>query len=558
MSRVSSLTVCAALLADGLALAFWETSPAAVDPIQFELAKAPGLDFTSNSGATARKYQPQTMLAGVALLDYDNDGLLDIYFVNGATMPGLAKDDKTYFNRLFRNNGDGTFTDVTARAGVQGRGYNIGVAVADYDNDGYEDLFVAAVRGNILYHNNGNGTFAEVTREAGLDRPDPLYGRLWATSAAWIDYDRDGWLDLFVSNYVVWNPDKEPICELDHVPDFCHPKLYRGLPNSLFRNNHDGTFTDVSETSGIRKSIGKGMGVAVADFDNDGWPDIFVANDTEPNELFHNEGNGTFSAVAVESGVAYTENGTAVAGMGADARDIDNDSWPDLFETALVKETMPLFRNTGRGLFQEITRESGVTAATLTKGGWGNGVFDLNDDGWKDLFVAASHVLEARGTRRASVEQSNMVLANLRNGKFSDVSARAGADFGRPAVHRGAAFGDLDNDGRIDVVVTCLNAKPEIWHNASPALNHWLLIKTVGSKSNRDGIGAKLKLTTASGVQYNHVTTAVGFASASDRRVHFGLGKDNTARELQILWPDGAVQTIKNLKADQILTVREP
>ncbi|PYT29632.1 MAG: hypothetical protein DMG57_10960, partial [Acidobacteria bacterium] len=512
MSRVSSLTVCAALLADGLALAFWETSPAAVDPIQFELAKAPGLDFTSNSGATARKYQPQTMLAGVALLDYDNDGLLDIYFVNGATMPGLAKDDKTYFNRLFRNNGDGTFTDVTARAGVQGRGYNIGVAVADYDNDGYEDLFVAAVRGNILYHNNGNGTFAEVTREAGLDRPDPLYGRLWATSAAWIDYDRDGWLDLFVSNYVVWNPDKEPICELDHVPDFCHPKLYHGLPNSLFRNNHDGTFTDVSETSGIRKSIGKGMGVAVADFDSDGWPDIFVANDTEPNELFHNNGNGTFSAVAVESGVAYTENGTAAAGMGADARDIDNDSWPDLFETALVKETMPLFRNTGRGLFQEITRESGVTAATLTKGGWGNGVFDLNDDGWKDLFVAASHVLEARGTRRASVEQSNMVLANLRNGKFSDVSARAGADFGRPAVHRGAAFGDLDNDGRIDVVVTCLNAKPEIWHNASPALNHWLLIKTVGSKSNRDGIGAKLKLTTASGVQYNHVTTAVGFA----------------------------------------------
>src|SRR5882762_6598098 len=259
MSRVSSLTLCAALLAGGLASPFWETPPpAALDTIRFELARAPGLDFTSNSGPTARKYQPQTMLAGVALLDYDNDGLVDIYFVNGATMPGLAKDDKVYFNRLFRNNGDGSFTDVTAKAGVQGRGYNIGAAVADYDNDGYDDLFVAGVRGNILYHNNGNGTFAEVTREAGLDRPDPVYGRLWATSAAWIDYVRDGWLDLFVSNYVVWDPDKEPICELDHVPDFCHPKLYHGLPNSLFRNNHDGTFTDVSETSGIRKSIGKG------------------------------------------------------------------------------------------------------------------------------------------------------------------------------------------------------------------------------------------------------------------------------------------------------------
>jgi hypothetical protein len=559
MGRVATFPVCTILLAGGLGLAFWKTAPPnAVDPIQFELTQARGLRFVSNSGATPRKYQPQTMLAGVALTDYDNDGRLDLYFVNGATMPGLVKSSEAYWNRLFRNNGDGSFTDVTDQAGVKGRGYDIAVAVADYDNDGYEDIFVAGVRGNILYHNNGNGTFSDVTRTAGLDHPDPVYGQLWGASAAWVDYDRDGWLDLFVSNYVVWDPQKEPLCELDHVPDFCHPNLYQGLPNSLFHNNHDGTFTDVSERSGIRKSIGKGMGVAVADFDGDGWPDIFVANDNEPNQLFHNERDGTFNAVAVENGVAYTENGTAVAGMGADARDIDNDSWPDIFETALVKETMPLFRNLGKGFFQEITRESGVTSATRNKGGWSNGVFDFNNDGWKDLFVAAAHVLDAGGNRRASVEQSNMVLANLQNGKFSDVSSRAGSDFTKPAVHRGAAFGDLDNDGRMDIVVTCLDGTPEVWHNTSPVRNHWLLVQAIGSKSNRDGIGAKLRLTTYSGAQYNHVTTSVGFASASDKRVHFGLGKDMAARELQIVWPSGTVQVLRDIKADQILTVREP
>ena len=558
MLRLASLSACLTLLAAALVLPFWKsTPPKAIDPITFERSAARGVHFVSNSGATARKYQPQTMLAGVALLDYDNDGLLDIYFVNGASMPDLVKNGEVYSNRLFRNNGDGSFTDVTDRAGVKGRGYDIGVAVADYDNDGYEDIFVAGVRGNMLYHNNGNGTFTDVTQKAGLDHPDPVYGRLWGASAAWVDYDRDGWLDLFVSNYVVWDPQKEPICELDHVPDFCHPKLYQGLPNSLFHNNHDGTFTDVSERSGIRKSLGKGMGVGIADFDGDGWPDIFVANDNEPNELFHNEGNGTFSPIAVESGVAYTENGTAVAGMGADARDIDNDSWPDIFETALVRETMPLFRNLGKGIFQEITRESGVTAATLKKGGWSNGVYDFNNDGWKDLFVAAAHVLDAGANRRASVEQSNMVLANLRNSKFADVSSHAGNDFARPAVHRGAAFGDLDNDGRIDAVVTCLNGEPEIWHNTSPVRNHWLVVKTIGSKSNRDGIGAKLKLVTSSGAQYNHVTTTVGFASSSDKRVHFGLGKDVSARELQIVWPSGTVQVLRNVKADQVLLVNE-
>jgi len=557
MRWIGKLSVCGLLLA-GLGVSFWQSDrPGAVDPITFELMAPRGLHFVSNSGATSRKYQPQTMLAGVALIDYDNDGLLDIYLVNGAAMPDLVKNGEAFSNRLFRNNGDGSFTDVTGRAGVKGRGYDIGVAVADFDNDGYEDIFVAGVRGNILYHNNGDGTFTDVTQKAGLDHRDPVYGRLWAASAAWVDHDRDGWLDLFVSNYVVWDPEQEPVCERDHVPDFCHPKLYQGLPNSLFHNNHDGTFTDVSQRSGIRKSIGKGMGVAVADFDNDGWPDIFVANDNEPNQLFHNEKNGTFSGAAVENGVAYTENGAAIAGMGADARDVDNDSWPDIFETALVKETMPLFRNLGHGIFQEITRESGLTAATRNKGGWSNGVFDFNNDGWKDLFVAAAHVLDPGGNRRASVEQSNVVLANLHNGGFSDVSSHAGNDFARPAVHRGAAFGDLDNDGRIDIVVTCLDGRPEVWHNTSPVRNHWLIIKTIGSTSNRDGIGAKLKLTTSSGVQFNQVTTAVGFASASDRRVHFGLGKDSVARKLQIVWPSGTVQMLENIRADQILIVRE-
>jgi len=322
------------------------------------------IPFALDSCETPQKHAPETMAGGVAVFDYDNDGNLDIFFTNGADISSLKKTSPKYWNRLLRNNGDGTFTDVTEKAGLAGTGYDTGVAIGDYNNDGYEDIFVAGVHRNTLYRNNGDGTFTDVTEKTGLAQPDKEYGPLWSVGAAWVDVNSDGLLDLFVINYMSWDVNKEPDCKFNGKPEYCHPKLYKELPNQLFLNNGDGTFTDVSARSGIRSHLGKGMGVGIADYDDDGLPDIFVANDNEPNQLFHNEGNGAFSAVAVENGVAYTENGAAIAGMGADARDVDNDSWPDIFETALVKETMPLFRNLGHGIFQEITRESGFQLAT--------------------------------------------------------------------------------------------------------------------------------------------------------------------------------------------------
>jgi hypothetical protein len=529
---------------------------AGVDPIRFEDKPAP--QFVTRTGRTARKYLPQTMGGGVAVFDYNNDGLLDIFVVNGASMPGLVKDDPRYSDRLFRNNGDGTFTDVTEKGGLTGQGFNIGVAIGDYDNDGFEDIFVAGVGRNALYHNNGDGTFTDVTEHAGLARPDPQYGRLWAVGAAWLDYDRDGLLDLLVVNYVQWDPKTEPVCEKGGLPDFCYPRAYAGVPNSLFHNNGDGTFTDVSAASGIRKNIGKGMAVTAADFDGDGWPDLFISNDTLPNSLFLNQRNGTFKESAIEKGVAYTENGAAISGMGVDARDIDNDGLPDIFETALLNETMPLFRNLGEIGFEEITFASGLAHASLAKTGWSNGIYDFNNDGRKDLFAACGHVMDAEGSLRATVPQTNIIFANLGNQKFADVTAEAGAALARRGVHRGAAFGDLDNDGRVDVVLTELDGPLRILRNVSPTANHWLLIRTIGTKSNRDGIGTRIRLVTEDGVQYNAVSTSVGYASSSDVRVHFGLGRRALVQELELFWPSGTHQALKNVKAGQVLTVREP
>ncbi|RPI29208.1 MAG: CRTAC1 family protein [Acidobacteria bacterium] len=543
-----------ALLAPGAA-------PANVsyDPVRLELLDSSGVRFVIEPSRTDHRHQPETMISGIALFDYNNDGWLDIYLVNGATMPGLEKADPRFHNRLFKNRGDLSFQDVTEAAGVQGRGYTHGVIAGDYDNDGQSDLFVAGLRENILYRNLGNGTFEDRTLKAGLGPGDPEYGTLWSVAAAFIDYDKDGWLDLFVSNYCVWDPKTEPICGPAGAPDYCHPQHYRGLPNSLYHNNHDGTFTNVSRPSGIRQHIGKGMGIGPADFDGDGWVDLFVANDTEPAFLFQNQKNGTFKEIGFEAGVAYTYSGAAVSGMGVDAKDIDNDSRPDVFEAALTNETMPLFRNLGNNLFEEVTASSGIAAVIRAKTGWSNGIADLNNDGWKDLFVACGDVMHPEGSFRERAPMGNALFVNLKNGKFADASSSAGDRFAAAkAVHRGAAFGDLDNDGRIDVVVTALNGPTEVWHNQSPSSNHWLSIRTTGRKSSRDGMGAKIKVTTASGSQYGHVNTAVGYGCSSDPRVHFGLGKDQRASRVEITWPSGIVQTLENLKADQILTVTEP
>jgi enediyne biosynthesis protein E4 len=544
--------VCLAIPPSGMPAA-----AGAYDPIVFEDLTSTGIRFVTEPSRTQRKHQPETMISGLALFDLDNDGWLDIYAVNGATMPGLDKTDPKFHNRLYRNRGDGTYVDVTERAGVAGLGYELGVAAADYDNDGDSDLFVAGLRRNILYRNRGDGTFEDVTIPAGLAARDPEYGTLWSVAAAFFDYDKDGWLDLFVSNYCVWDPKTEPLCNRAEAPDYCHPDGYQGLPNSLFHNNGDGTFTDVSVATGVRAYVGKGMGIGLADFDADGWLDLFVSNDNWRAFLFHNREGRRFDEVGLEAGVAYTERGSKISGMGADARDFNNDGRPDIFQTALDGETMPLFRNLGGMTFDDWTGAAGLVAPTLAHTGWSNGIVDFNNDGWKDLFVAGGGVVDPKGDFAHRAARSSGVYANLKNGRFADASGEAGAAFARKAVHRGAAFGDLDNDGRIDAVVSALEDRLEIWRNVSPTPNHWLLVKAVGSRSNRAGIGARLRVTTATGVQYDHVNTAVGYGCASDVRVHFGLGRDSIVQELQIAWPSGALQTLRDVPGDQVLTVHE-
>jgi enediyne biosynthesis protein E4 len=531
-----------------------------VVPIVFQnIAKSAGVDFVLKNSASANKYQIETMPAGVAVLDYDNDGFEDIYFVNGAAVPGLAKTDTSYWNRLYHNNGDGTFTDVTAKARVAGDGYGMAVAVGDYDNDGWDDLFIAGVNRNTLYHNNGDGTFSDVTQKAGLGEVGPL--KPWSISGGWFDYDNDGWLDLFVVNYCKWAPGQDPYCG-DKKPGhrtYCDPRLYQGLPNALYRNNRDGTFTDVSAASGIGARVGKGMAVAFADYDGDGRMDAFVTNDTERNFLFHNDGNGRFSEVGIQAGVAYNIDGKAVSNMGADFRDIDGDGRPDLVSTALSNESSSLFRNIGKGLFMDASYSSRLTALSLPWAGWGVGIFDLNNDGAKDIFTANGHVrdneeLYTGGTYR----QPNSVFANAGGGHFVDAGARVGEQ-GARAAHRGCAFGDFDNDGRVDVVVSCLNEPAELLRNVSDRRQHWFEVLLTGRRSNRDAIGAVVRVTSASGaVQSNHVTTAVGYASSSSRRVHFGLGVETGIRSVEIRWPSGAVQKLEGPRVDQCLRITEP
>jgi hypothetical protein len=543
----------------GAAAAILFASPAA-GPIMFEeIAGKAGLDFVCDSSPTPHKNQPETMVAGVALLDYDNDGYLDVYFVNGAAIPSLSKETPKYWNRLYHNNHDGTFTDVTAKAGVAGAGYGMGVAVGDYDNDGWPDLYIVNVTKNQLFHNNHDGTFTDVTDKAGVGGGIFDGKKMWSVSALWIDYNNDGWPDLFVSNYCKWEVNKDPFCgPTPQQRSYCHPKNYAPLPDTLYRNNGDGTFTDVSAETGIARYYGKGMGAAMADYDGDGFMDIFVANDTRPNFLFHNIGGKKFEEVALESGVAYPESASAISGMGAAFGDVDNDGRPDLWHTAIENETFPLYINRGGGTFLEMTARD-VLQRTRNMSGWSNGIFDFDNDGWKDLFVARGNVLDniAMFSDR-SYEEPNSVFRNAGRGRFQDVSAEAGDDFQKPAAHRGAAFGDLDNDGRIDAVVTVLNGKAQYFHNISRNANHWILLKLVGTKSNRMGLGAQIRITAEDGSkQYNEVTTATGYACSSDSRVHFGLGASKTVREIEIKWPSGIRQVLRNLPADQVLKVEE-
>jgi enediyne biosynthesis protein E4 len=529
-------------------------------PIAFEeVAGRAGLRFVTNSSPTPNKNQPETMVGGVALFDYDNDGYLDVYFVNGAAIPSLKKESPKYWNRLFHNNRDGSFTDVTEKAGVQGEGYGMGVAVGDFDNDGWPDLFLANVTHNQLLRNNHDGTFTDVTAKAGLAGAALDGKKMWSISAGWFDFDNDGRLDLFVSNYCKWEVDKDPFCGPNpQTRAYCHPKNYPALPNTLYRNNGDGTFTDVSARMGVDKYYGKGMGVAFADYDHDGFTDVFVANDNAPNLLFHNVAGKKFEEVALQTGVAYPQSGAFISGMGADFRDVDNDGWDDIWHTAIEGELFPLFRNTGNGDFTDATTAAGLNG-TRTMSGWSNGVLDLDNDGWKDLFVARGNVQDnlALMSTRAS-EEPPSVFRNVGGGKFKDVSAEAGSDFQRPGAQRGVAFGDLDNDGRVDAVVSVLNGPARLFHNTSAAGNHWILLKLTGTKSNRMGLGAQIRITTDDGLQqYNHATTSTGYACSSDPRVHFGLGRSKLIREVDIKWPSGVHQQLHNVATDRIVAVTE-
>jgi hypothetical protein len=527
--------------------------------IEFEnIIESSKISFTLKNSVSPQHYSIETMMGGVAIFDYNNDGLLDIFFTNGAAIPSLEKTDPSYWNRLFRNNGDGTFTDVTESAGLKGIGYSMGVAAGDYDNDGFVDLYVAGVNKNQLFHNNGDGTFTDVTEKAGVGGFIPKQGKALSVAAGWFDYNNDGYLDLFVVNYLNYDIKTAKSCPSNGVPSYCSPNEFQGTANILYRNNGDGTFTDVSEPSHISQYIGKGMGLAFADYDDDGFTDIFITNDTFQNYLLHNNGDGTFTDVAMLAGVQYNENGKTVAGMGVDFRDIDNDGKPDIFHTAMFGDSFQLYHNSGDGQFQDISGASGITRISSRLTAWSTGIIDFDNDGNKDIFTANSEINDnSMEIAHRPYALSNGLFRNRGNLTFEDVSSTTGKGFSLPAAHRGAAFGDLNNDGKIDIVVAALNDTPQLLMNRTLTLNHWIILNLVGTKSNRDGLGTKVKITTSQGSQFNHATTAVGYNSSSDKRVHFGLGDATVIDRIELSWPSGIKQVLSNVKADQILTVTE-
>ncbi len=515
------------------------------------------IPFTLDSCETPQRHAPETMAGGVAVFDYDNDGLPDIFFTNGADITTLQKDSPKYWNHLFHNNGDGTFTDVTEKAGLKGSGFDIGVAVADYDNDGYEDIFVAGVYRNTLYHNNGDGTFTDVTEKSGLARMDKEFGPLWSVGAAWVDINNDGLLDLFVVNYVKWDQNKEPDCHVGDKAEYCHPKFYKETPNQLFLNKGNGVFDDISASSGIRAYPGRGMGVGAADFDGDGRPDIFVANDKMFNYLFHNLGNNKFEEVALESGVALPEHGNLISGMGVDFRDLNNDGWPDVVVVALANETFPLYENNRDGTFTDVTARSGMTALSNPMAGYSPNIGDFDNDGWKDIFVSRGDVASPNLAGRQAIDQHNSVFRNLGNGKWEALTKEAGFEAFPPKRHRGAAIGDFKRNGRLDIVVTALSAPAELWINDSPGNNHWIELALTGVKSNRDAIGAKVKITAGGLTQWDHVSHSAGYASSSAGPLHFGLGAAKVVDEIEVQWPSGIRQMVKQVPADRVVKILE-
>ena len=532
------------------ALMAWTPAPQTVIAFADESASS-GLNFVLNNGRTERRYLPETMAGGIAAFDFDGDGRLDLFFANGAEMPGLVKTNPTYWDRLFHNDGHGRFTDVTQKSGLAGAGYSIGAAAGDFDNDGKVDLVVVGVNGSRLYRNMGGGRFEDVTASAGIRENQ------FAVAAAWFDYDRDGLLDLLVVHYLQWAPEANPLC---HDPSgrltvYCNPKEFKPTANSLYHNLGGGRFEDVSKKSGIVAVEGKGMGVAIADYDRDGYQDVFITNDTLPNFLFHNQRNGTFAEAAFDAGVALPDDGNAISGMGTDFRDYNNDGLPDIVFTALQGQTFPLFQNTGKGQFVQPSQVSRLGPLTSSLSGWGVALADLNNDGWKDLFTANSHVTDNiemfSGDR---YKLPNAVFVNRGDGTFGDVSSGSDSGFQAPRAHRGLVVADFDGDGRLDAAVSVLGERPQFLRNVTAGAGNWLDVKLIGTRNNRDGIGAEIRI----GRQSNAMTGSMGYASSTVAPVHFGLGTQMIVPEMDIVWPNGLTQHLTNVTANQVLTVREP
>ncbi len=540
-------------------LAFFGLLASSASPPFFvDATAASRIGFLSASSKTPGKYLIEAMGGGVAMIDGDGDGRLDLFFVNGAALKNgmTAKDladksDQRFWNRLYRNLGDGTFKDITESAGVRGTGYGQGVAVGDCDNDGRPDLYVTSLGGNTLYRNQGDGVFSDVTANSGAA------GGGWSTSAGFVDFDRDGKLDLFVARYLEWDFGKNKWCggEGQALRAYCHPNEFAPTTHLLFRNLGGCKFEDVSTKTGIAKHPGKGLGVAFEDVDRDGWPDILVANDSFPQQLFRNRHDGTFEETALPAGVAYDDDGKVFAGMGIGTADYDNDGWPDIFVNALANQGYSLFRN-AKGLFEYVSVATGLSNISKLHSGWGARFLDFDSDGWKDIFVAQGHVMDNIELTQPGIRylEAPLLLRNIR-GKFVDLSARAGV--GGAMAGRGAAFGDLNNDGAVDIVVSANDGPPRILMSTAKE-NGWILIDAVGTKSNRDGLGAAVRIVGTSGrEQFGYVSTAGSYLAAHDKRVHFGLGADQSVALIEIKWPSGLVQSWKNVAGNQIFIARE-